>query len=597
MAGQVDRVTGDVRFLRADRNTVWGRFTVWYVRGADREPLYFATDVTDVTEQVKAEAERDAAEQRLTALLEHSSDLIIVLDAEGRVTDRSPATKSLSGLPASETMGMAATELVHPDDLDLVAAKLARLLSEPGATETVTCRVRARDGSYRWVEAIGQNLLDHPAVGGLVINTRDITERLENEEALREAQDRFGALVEHASDLITVNDLDGIVTYVSPSSRGVLGYEPSELVGTQARDLMHPDDIQRVEDAAFDQFARGLAEPIRYRARHRDGSWRLIEAVVRDLLDEPSVRGFVTNARDITERDFAERQAAAMVEILEATNELVIVSDPTGAIVSANRSARALLGARERQHVSNLSSEASRERLRTEIMPEVRRRGAWSGELELIDPDGRPIPVAVTVQAHRDEDGNVARIATIAHDISELKAAQRRLEFDATHDPLTHLPNRALFREIGERALARARRTGDEVAVLFLDLDGFKLVNDSYGHDTGDLILGLVARRLQEALRAGDVLARLGGDEFVILCENPRTDQQMLDLSSRIIEAVSQPFPIDGHEVVVGLSIGIALSHGAEGIGALIRDADIALYRAKHAGRGRAQLFDESLLA
>jgi diguanylate cyclase (GGDEF)-like protein/PAS domain S-box-containing protein len=287
-----------------------------------------------------------------------------------------------------------------------------------------------------------------------------------------------------------------------------------------------------------------------------------------------------------------------MVEILDATNELVVVSDPHGAIVYANRSARALLGARERQHVSALSSAVSRERLRTEIMPEVRRRGVWSGELELVDPDGRRIPVAVTVQAHRDDDGNVARIATIAHDISEMKAAQRRLEFEATHDALTSLPNRALFREIGERALARAGRTSEELAVLFLDLDGFKLVNDSYGHDTGDLLLGMVARRLREAVRAGDVLARLGGDEFVILCENPRGEHQMLELSSRIIETVSKPFAIDRHEVRVGLSIGIAFSHGGEeGISGLIRDADIALYRAKHEGRGRARLFSESLVS
>jgi diguanylate cyclase (GGDEF)-like protein/PAS domain S-box-containing protein len=596
-AGRVDRVTIDVRFVRPGGDTVWGRFTVWHVRGDDGQPLYFAADVTDVTEQVRAEAERDAAEERLAALLEHSSDPILVLDAEGRLVYLSAAAETLIGRPNTETVGMAATELVHPDDLDLVASKLAGVLPEPGATDTVTCRVRRRDGSYRWVEAVGQNLLHHPAVGGLVVNTRDITERLESEATLREAQDRFAALVEHASDLITVNDLDGVLHYVSPSSRMVLGYEPSELVGTHARDLIHPDDIDRVEQTTFDQFARGVAEPIRYRARHRDGSWRLMEAVVSDLTDEPSVQGVVTNARDVTERQFAERRASGMVEILDATNELVVVSDPHGAIVYANRSARALLGARERQHVSALSSAVSRERLRTEIMPEVRRRGVWSGELELVDPDGRRIPVAVTVQAHRDDDGNVARIATIAHDISEMKAAQRRLEFEATHDALTSLPNRALFREIGERALARAGRTSEELAVLFLDLDGFKLVNDSYGHDTGDLLLGMVARRLREAVRAGDVLARLGGDEFVILCENPRGEHQMLELSERIIETVSQPFAIDGHEVRVGLSIGIAFSQGTqESIGELVRDADVALYRAKHEGRGRAQVFDESLL-
>jgi diguanylate cyclase (GGDEF)-like protein/PAS domain S-box-containing protein len=388
--------------------------------------------------------------------------------------------------------------------------------------------------------------------GAVVWNIRDITSRLEAITELHEAQARFAALVHHASDLITVNRLDGVLTYVSPSSNGVLGYAPAELLGKQARGLMHPDDIDRVEKTAFEQFARGVVEPIEYRARRRDGSWRVIEATTTNLLDEPAVQGIVTNARDVTDRRAAERRSLELVEVLEATNEIVVISDPRGYVVYANRSARSLLGGREEQHVSALSSDASRERLRTEIMPLVRRRGSWSGELELVDLAGNLIPVAATVQAHHDEVGAVVRIATVAHDITDLKAAQRRLEFEATHDPLTGLANRALFREIGERALALARRTGDPVAVLFLDLDGFKIVNDSYGHDVGDLLLAMVARRVVEAIRAGDVLARLGGDEFVILCDRPRSKQQMLDLSDRIIATVSEPFLIDDAEVAVG---------------------------------------------
>jgi diguanylate cyclase (GGDEF)-like protein/PAS domain S-box-containing protein len=434
-------------------------------------------------------------------------------------------------------------------------------------------------------------------VSGLVINSRDITDRVAGEATLREAQSRFAALVEHASDLITVNELDGTVTYASPSAATVLDYDPDALIGTQARDLVHPDDIDRLEETAATAFERGEAASVHYRARHHDGTWRTLEAVITNLLDEPSVLGVVTNARDVTERVVAERQAASLVEILEATTELIVVSDPHGKVVYANRSARALLAARERASVATLSSEASRDRLRTEVMPEVRRRGSWSGELELIDTDGHPFPVAATIQAHRSTDGEIARIATIAHDISDLKAAQRRLEFEATHDGLTGLPNRALFREIGERALARATRAAEVVAVLFLDLDGFKLVNDSYGHDTGDVILAMVARRLREAVRAGDVLARLGGDEFVILCERPRGEHHMLELSSRVIETVSQPFTTDRHEVRVGLSVGIAFSHSDVGINELIRDADVALYRAKNDGRGRAQVYDASLLA
>ena len=554
-------------------------------------------NVRDITDRLRTEAELRATEQRLATVVEHSSDLIVVLDDEGRVNYLSPASKRLFGRSTQDGIGMLGTDLVHPDDVERVIAKFAQLTGAPGASDMVTCRVLHTDGSYRWVEAVGRNLLDDPALPGIVLNIRDITDRVESEATLRAAQARFAALVDHASDLITVNDFDGTITYASPSSSTVLGYEPSELVGTQARDLVHPDDSARVDQAATEQFAGKRVEPIEYRAQHRDGSWRVLDTIVTNLTNEPAIRGVVTNARDVTERRAAERRAADLVEILEAANELVVVSDPGGRIVYANQSARTLLGAREQRHVGELSSDRSRERLRTEIMPVVRRRGAWSGELELVDPERRLIPVTATVQAQRDETGDVVRIATVAHDISELKAAQRRLEFEATHDALTGLPNRALFREIGDRAVARASRISESLAVLFLDLDGFKLVNDSYGHDTGDVLLGQVARRLREAVRAGDVVARLGGDEFVILCEQPRNENQMMELSSRIIETVSQPFLIEQHPVHVGVSVGIAFSKGSDaGIGELIRDADVALYRAKNEGRGRAQLFDETLL-
>ncbi|HSO96572.1 MAG TPA: PAS domain S-box protein [Acidimicrobiia bacterium] len=555
-------------------------------------------NIRDITNRVRTEAELRATEQRLAVVVEHSSDLIVVLDEEARVSYLSPAGERLFGRSPQDGIGKQGIDLVHPDDVERVAATFAKLVdSPPGAIDMVTCRVVHNDGSYRWVEAIGRNLLDDPALPGIVLNVRDITDRVESESSLRKAQARFAALVDHASDLITVNAPDGTVTYLSPSSATLLGYAPDELVGTPAQDLIHPDDIADIEGEAIAQFGGKPVAPIEYRARHRDGSWRVFEAILTNLFDEPGVEGVVTHGRDVTERRAAERRAADLVEILEAANELVVVSDPGGRIVYANRSSRTLLGAREDRYVGELSSERSRERLRTEIMPVVRRRGAWSGELELLDQEGGPIPVTATVQAQRDESGTVVRIATVAHDISELKAAQRRLEFEATHDALTALPNRALFRELGDRAMARASRISEALAVLFLDLDGFKLVNDSYGHDTGDVLLGLVARRLREAVRAGDVVARLGGDEFVILCEHPRSETQMLELSTRIIEQISQPFVIDGHTIHVGVSVGIAFSKGADaGIGDLIRDADVALYRAKNDGRGRAQLFDETLL-
>jgi len=546
--------------------------------------------VRDVTERL-------LIEQRFQTLVEHSSDIIFVLDATGTLTYASPSVTRLLGYPSEDVIGRPATDFVIPEDQEAVITEIARVLPIPGAHGGLTYRAIHADGSLRVYEAIGQNRLDDPAVRGLIVNARDVTERVEAEAALQDSEDRFRALVQHATDLVTVSSADGSLIYVSPSAEKVLGFTPDELKDTIARELMHPEDLERVSTIMMEALADGVdPPPLEYRARHRDGTWRVLEGISTNLLDEPSIQGLVTNARDVTERRTAERRAAELTDILEASNEVVVVSDPGGRVLYANNAARNLLGTSEGQHVGELSSPASRERLRSEIMPAVRQRGVWTGELEMVARGGT-VPIAATVQAYPDETGHIARIATIAHDISELKAAQQRLEYEATHDLLTSLPNRAMFREIGERALARAARTGEPIGVLFLDLDGFKLVNDSFGHDVGDRLLAQVARRLREAVRLGDTVARLGGDEFVILCEQPQSEERMVELSNRLIEVVSEPLRLQDDPVVVGASVGIAYGAGdGAGIGEMIREADIALYQAKRKGRGRAELFDGSMI-
>jgi diguanylate cyclase (GGDEF)-like protein len=231
----------------------------------------------------------------------------------------------------------------------------------------------------------------------------------------------------------------------------------------------------------------------------------------------------------------------------------------------------------------------------TEVMPRLRETGAWTGELTLLTHTGEDLPVAITIQMHPSTRGaGPAFVSAIAHDIRELQRAQAQLEHQATHDPLTGLPNRNMFQELGEQALARAQREGTTVAVLFLDLDRFKPVNDTRGHATGDILLVRLATRLRKTVRAGDLVSRFGGDEFVVLCEHPAGAKEMLELAGRLIDIVSEPTEIDGQEIQVGASVGIAIGAGGRvTVDSLLRDADAALYRAKEQGRGRAMLFGQ----
>jgi diguanylate cyclase (GGDEF)-like protein/PAS domain S-box-containing protein len=295
-------------------------------------------------------------------------------------------------------------------------------------------------------------------------------------------RERLGTLIGLSRDVILVRDAAGLISYCSPAIEVALGYNPDQLCGTPQRDLVHPDDLPLRDAVAPRVLSSEGPQPIgELRMRHRNGSWRWFEMLETNRLDDPSVAGIVTNARDVTDRKGVE---AALTE-------------------------RAL------------------------------------------------------------------------------------------HDTLTGLPNRTLLMDHLVLGLARTARRGDTLAVLYCDLDGFKGINDGFGHDVGDLALIEVARRLQQTLRTSDIVARVGGDEFVAVCDGFADPDEATMLAQRIRDDLEAPMSIDGNDIVVSVSIGILTVEGqaagsAEPI-ALLRNADAAMYSAKEGGRARWEVFDAGL--
>jgi diguanylate cyclase (GGDEF)-like protein/PAS domain S-box-containing protein len=303
----------------------------------------------------------------------------------------------------------------------------------------------------------------------------------ERTRQLAASQERFRSLVQNASDVIVVVDAGGVLDYVSPSCLKVCGHHPEQLVGTPLANLLHADDIPRAAAFLTDTGSRrSSTSAIELRVRHHDGSYRLIEVLGTNLIQDPNVGGFVLNGRDVTERQSLEAQ--------------------------------------------------------------------------------------------------------LAH--------------QAFHDSLTGLANRALFRDRLAHALERTRRAGRPLAVLFLDLDDFKAINDSLGHEAGDALLVGLAARLAECVRISDTVARLGGDEFAILVEDGDADE-VAAVADRILESLRAAFAVADHEVFVAASIGIASSpdYGSASAEEVLRDADAAMYHAKRTGGGRAEHFEPGLHA
>jgi diguanylate cyclase (GGDEF)-like protein/PAS domain S-box-containing protein len=308
-------------------------------------------------------------------------------------------------------------------------------------------------------------------IAGFARDREDAHARLADEEA------HVRALLAHASD-VTLVIADARITYQSPSAEHLLGYRPGALHGMSYLELIHPDDrsqvIAFVRDLLDDPGASGLVES---RIRAHDGTWVPVESSCRNLLDDPQIRGFVVNSRDISERKNLEQQ----------------------------------------------------------------------------------------------------------------------LEHRALHDPMTGLANRALLLDRLEHAAARTARSGSRYAVLFVDLDDFKPINDTLGHAVGDAVLTTIAQRLTRAVRSADTVARIGGDEFAILLEDGRTDADAAKAAGRILAAMSRPIHASGAEVEVTASIGIAYDEGGADPTHVLRNADIAMYLAKRAGKDRFEIFESAM--
>jgi diguanylate cyclase (GGDEF)-like protein/PAS domain S-box-containing protein len=413
----------------------------------------------------------------------------------------------------------------------------------------------------------------------------------------------YAALVRNSADIITVLDADARTVYTSPAAAELLGYEANSRLGQSPLDLIHPDDVAHVAEA----FANLVEDPndaarVEFRLRHADGTWRSISAVGANHLGDPEVRGIVINASDVT-REAAMRSALQESEeryrlLVERSPDLIAVHQ-AGLVTYVNPAGARMLGAAS---PDQLLGRPAHDFVHPDDHPMLDARiasvhaGEEAGlsEIRMVTVDGDVIDVEAVTVPVTYAGGRASQV--MARDVTDRKRAERALAHQALHDHLTGLPNRVLLQDRLSLALARCARSGCHVAVVFLDLDHFKVVNDSLGHEAGDRVLRAVSARIANVLRPADTLARFGGDEFVVVCDDIGGPAEATRIARRLLDALEDPVDEADGGVHVGASIGVALaSNGDATAEGMVRDADAAMYRAKERGRGRIELFDEGM--
>jgi diguanylate cyclase (GGDEF)-like protein/PAS domain S-box-containing protein len=420
---------------------------------------------------------------------------------------------------------------------------------------------------------------------------------------LRRSEARIHALVRNSRDVIAVLDRDGVLKFASPAAERAFGKPVDQLVDAEPFEFVHPDDHARVMEVFLSSLARpGAVSPtVEFRVANSDGAPRFLEAVGTNLVDDPAIEGVVVNARDVTERRWAEAELLEAQERFRSAFEHapigMALAATNGQLFRVNLALAQMLGRApdELLGVSLVSVTHPDDRATTEEMlarlltGEI---GSYRLEQRLLHTYGREVWVAVSASLVRDPAGVPMHVVHQIEDITARRRDGERLAHQAIHDPLTGLPNRLLFVDRLRRALSAIDTLG-RTAVLFLDLDHFKVINDSLGHSAGDRLLVAVADRLRNAVRPSDTVARFGGDEFTVLCQGVPDERVAAEIAERISAAVAKPVVLVEGEVYVTASVGIALSGSdPETPETLLRNADAAMYSAKDLGRARVEMYD-----
>jgi len=407
---------------------------------------------------------------------------------------------------------------------------------------------------------------------------------------------RYRTLADFGRDLVVRMSAEGAPSYVSPAIRQVLGYEPEEFL--RARwDLVHPDDIPQASEAFLRIASTGVPEAVTFRIRHRDGHLVWVEVSTTRVQDDPKAPPeLIASARDISLRMAAlaalDESQARLRAVADNMPALIVHVDAEERYTFINAYYERLFGRKPEELIGRTVREARGEEAYAEWGPYIQR--AIAGEELKFEREPSDSSAQRYLQSHfvpdTAPDGTHRGFYALTFDITPLKEAERALEKLARVDTLTGLGNRRQFDERLERAIARSRRHETPLMLMSFDLDKFKHINDTYGHPAGDAVLRAFAARLASSVRDVDSVARLGGDEFVVLIEDATTPDVAEVIAQKVITAMQEPVPAEGHALQVATSIGIAYTTAAGSGRALIALADKALYDAKAAGRNTWRL-------
>jgi diguanylate cyclase (GGDEF)-like protein/PAS domain S-box-containing protein len=592
----------EVRLKGPEGSHFHALFTVSVRRDSRGREIGYQGIVHDITRRKHDLEKLQASEARYRALFETSSQAFFVMK-EGVILDCNSRALDMFACSEEQVLGFPPDQFIPTsqpagfDSLPRARERFAKALN--GAPQQFEVRLQRLDKTLFDAEMELSTFTagDEKHVLGVV---QDITRRKAALQALEDSEQRFRALAHNAPDIIYTLDSAGMFTYINPAWQRILGHSPKEVLGRYFVDFVEPDAAKRYRKI-FKLIRDGRQTFV-----DLDGKLVAKNGTLRDFLlsgspnvdEDGDVVGMVGLFRDITERNMALRLLRDSEKrhrtVLESAPDPVMVCNRAGKVTYINPAFTRVFGWK----LDELSGgeiafvPPDRRNETHELMDKVLRGETISGiETKRIGKDGTEVDVSLSGAAFLDAQGRTLGMVLTLQDVTDRKRTQEQLRYVAYHDLLTGLPNRKSFYEAIDQAMLQAcrlphdqRHTAQRLwALLFLDLDRFKTINDSLGHDVGDNILQTVASRIKNCLRSSDKIFRLGGDEFTVMLNELSRDIDAARVAEKILDAVAKPIPWKGSDLYLTASIGISVcpNDGTE-VEAIVRNADMAMYAAKN---------------
>lgn len=581
---------------RKDGASFWNHLYLSPIYNQQNFLVNFIGIQTDVTQQKLAEQQLRASEEFFSSMIVTITDGLLIVDQEGIIQFVNPAAREMFKRQEGEL-------LQQPFGIPFVADQATEITLTPLDGSMVVAEMRVSPIHWQKGKAF-------------LVSLRDITEQHQARLALAESEKKYRYIVELTSEGIWILDQDQQTTFANQQLADMLGYSVQEILEKNITAFVlvihHLPESQNSHQKTLQSFPRcvlpnhGQVYDVQF--QRRDGSvlWGLVSRSA--WYDQwGNYRGELAMLTDITKRKSAEQALSASEQRLEgilgsiqdvvwsadAVSFATLYLNPTTAMVYG----QSLEVCYQSQNFWFEQVHPGDRLLLEYHLQLLMEKDQTELEYRIVQPGGKERWLFRRSQLVRDGEHQPLRIDSIDSDITERKLAAEKLHYNANHDSLTNLPNRSMFLDRLGHALQRNLRRRDlRFAVLFLDLDGFKIINDSLGHSCGDLLLQGIAHRLRQCLRPEDTLARLGGDEFTMLIENITCPEDVIAVAQRIHQELQKPFNLNGQEIFTNTSIGIALNHPHYGHPQdVLRDADTAMYRAKAAGKGRYAIFNQTM--